>query len=221
MIITIDGPAGAGKSTAARNLARAMGISFLDTGATYRAVTLRALQAGVDMKNSDALLEQAQLIDLKMTPSPEGVRVEMAGCDVSDDIRTEEVSRNAHYVASCPAVREVLVELQRKMGRQLGDFVAEGRDQGTVVFQKTADIKFYIDADPANRAHRRHAELLQRGEQADYQEILDAILKRDHSDSTRCLGPLKIPPDAIIIDTSNRTPEETLAEIRRHVEAGA
>lgn len=220
MIITIDGPAGSGKSTAARKLAQILDISYLDSGATYRAVTLRALRGGVDMQDADALLSQARQIDLKMTPGPDGVHVEMDGFDISAAIRTEEVSTNAHYAANCPAVREVLVELQRKTGRELGDFVTEGREQGTVVFPK-ADFKFYLDADPAMRAKRRHGEIVQRGEQADYQKILAEIIKRDHSDSTRSVGPLKVPDDAITINTTNRTIVETLEELRRCVEAGS
>ncbi len=217
MIITIDGPAGSGKSTAARKLAQVLGISYLDSGATYRAVTLRALRGGVDMQDADALVAQARQIDLKMIPNPEGVCVEMDGSDVSKDIRTEEVSTNAHYVANCPAVREVLVDLQRKTGLELGDFVTEGREQGTVVFPN-ADFKFYLDATPTVRAKRRQAELIQRGEQADYQEILTAIVKRDHSDSSRSVGPLKVPDDAMIIDTTDKTIDETLEQLRRYVE---
>ena len=217
MIITIDGPAGSGKSTAARKLAQALDISYLDSGATYRAVTLRALRSGVDMQDAEALVSQARQIDLKMTPGPDGVRVEMDGFDISPAIRTEEVSTNAHYAANCPAVRELLVELQRKTGRELGNFVTEGREQGTVVFPE-ADFKFYLDAYPSVRARRRHDELIERGEQADYQKILDAIIKRDHSDSTRSVGPLKIPEGAIIINTTDRTIDETLVELRRCVE---
>jgi len=154
MIITIDGPAGSGKSTTARNLAQKLGISYLDTGATYRAVTLRALRGGVNLADEAAMLDQARKIDLKMTPGVDGVRVEMDSTDVSLDIRSEEVSREVHYAADSKIVREVLVELQRKMGKQLGNFVSEGRDQGTVVFPN-ADVKFYIDADTDERAQRR------------------------------------------------------------------
>ncbi len=220
MIITIDGPAGSGKSTAARLLARSLGIAFLDSGATYRAVTLRALRAGADMHSVDALVDLAKNIDLKMTPTPGGVRVEMDGLDVSTDIRSEEVSAAACYAANCPAVREVLVELQRKMGLQMGDFVTEGRDQGSVVFPQ-ANFKFYLDADPAKRARRRCDELAARGEQADYQAVLSAIVQRDRSDSTRSTGPLCAAGDAVHIDTTNLTIEQVLAELCQRVETKA
>jgi len=220
MIITIDGPAGSGKSTAARLLAGSLGIAFLDSGATYRAVTLRALRAGSDMHSVDALLDHAKNIDLKMTPTPDGVRVEMDGLDVSTDIRSEEVSAAACHAANSPAVREVLVELQRKMGGQMGDFVTEGRDQGSVVFPQ-ADFKFYLDADPAKRARRRCDELTGRGEQADYQAVLGAIIQRDRSDSTRSTGPLCAAGDAVHIDTTNLTIEQVLAELCQRVETKA
>ena len=212
MIITIDGPAGSGKSTTARNLAQKLNISYLDTGATYRAVTLRALRNGVNLADESAMLEQAREIDLKMTPESDGVRVEMDSQDVSGDIRSEEVSREVHFAANSSVVREVLVELQRKVGEQLGSFVTEGRDQGTVVFPD-ADFKFYIDADTNERAERRYKEQIQRGVQADCDSVRESIIKRDESDKNRKVGPLRIPDGAIIIDTTSLTPDEVAEKL--------
>ena len=216
MIITIDGPAGAGKSTAARKLAQALGIAFLDTGATYRAVTLRVMRSGVDLGDAGGVADQARGMDLKMMPGQDGVRVVMDELDVSDDIRTEEVSTNVHYVANDPQVRKILVELQRQIGRELGDFVTEGRDQGTVVFPD-ADIKFYIHADPAERAKRRRDELTDRGQTADHETVLQAIVDRDRNDTGRDVGALRVPNGAIKVDTTTNTIEQTLAELLQNV----
>jgi CMP/dCMP kinase len=218
MVITIDGPAGSGKSTAARELARALGIAFLDTGATYRAVTLKALRSGVDLQDEAALAAIARGLDIRMVPTDRQVGVWLDGQDVSRDIRSEEVSANSHYAARCPAVREVLVELQRRLGRQLGSFVTEGRDQGTVVFPQ-ADVKFYLDARAETRAARRCEELRAAGEDADYQRVLDGIVQRDLRDSTRQAAPLKRPDDAVVVDTSDHTIEQTAAELLQHVRA--
>lgn len=218
MIITIDGPAGAGKSTAARRLAEALGISFLDTGATYRAVTLRALRAGDDLSDARNLLRHAREMNLKLLPRPDGLRVLLDGRDVSEEIRSEDVSRNAHHAANAPEVRAVLVDLQRRIGRELGDFVTEGRDQGTVVFPE-ADVKFYLSADPLERARRRREDLARMGQNADAQAVLQSLLTRDERDVSRTVGPLRPPPGAIHVDTTNNTIEDTLAELLQHVRA--
>ena len=218
MVITIDGPAGSGKSTAARNLARALGIAYLDTGATYRAVTLKALREGVDMTNEAALVEAARRADIRLEPRDAGVRVLLDGDDVSDAIRTAEVTKQSYYPSRYPGTRAVLAELQRRVGEQLGDFVTEGRDQGTAVFPD-AGVKFYLDARPEVRARRRAKEMRDRGEDADEAEVLAAILERDENDRSRAVGPLRKPDDAVEVDTSDRTPEETLVELLRRVEA--
>ncbi|MEI7836704.1 MAG: (d)CMP kinase, partial [Planctomycetota bacterium] len=212
MIITIDGPAGSGKSTAARGLAKALGVAYLDTGATYRAVTLAALQRGTDLTDTIALADLAGGLDVQFVPAPEGLRVLLDGRDVSDAIRRRDVTENSHYVARPANVRAVLVDLQRRLGADLGSFVTEGRDQGTVVFPR-ADLKFYLDADPTQRAARRTAEMLARGESANLPCVLADILKRDVSDSTRETGPLCRPADAVVVDTSGKTIDETLAAL--------
>ncbi|NLW86058.1 MAG: (d)CMP kinase [Planctomycetes bacterium] len=202
MIITIDGPAGSGKSTAARNLATRLGIAFLDTGATYRAVTLKALETGIDLADEDALCEVARNCDVSFEPAPQGLRVLLEGRDVSTEIRTSRVSEMSRYAAASPKVREVLVNLQRRLGAELGSFVTEGRDQGTVVFPQ-ANLKVYLDADPAVRARRRHAELAAAGYKDSYESVLSAIADRDARDRGRAVGPLSKPKDAVVIDTSN------------------
>ena len=212
MIITIDGPAGSGKSTTARKLAQKLGISYLDTGATYRAVTLRALLNGVNLADETAVLRQVREIDLKMTPGTDGVRVEMDSKDVSDDIRSEEISREVHYAANSSVVREVLVELQRKVGKQLGSFVTEGRDQGTVVFPD-ADFKFYLDADTNERSKRRYKEQIQRGIKTNCDSVRESIIKRDESDKNRKVGPLRVPEGAIVVDTTAMTPDEVVEKL--------
>ena len=217
MIVTIDGPAGSGKSTAARGLAKALGVAYLDTGATYRAVTLKALCEGADLSDASALADLARGMDLKLAPADESLRVELDGLDVSDAIRSAEVSDNAHHVARPAQVREVLVALQRRIGAELGDFVTEGRDQGSAVFPE-ADVKFYLDADPEVRARRRCAEMAARGEPADYAQVLRAIRRRDERDRSRAADPLVRPRGAVSIDTSDMTVSEMIAEMRRRVE---
>ena len=202
MLITIDGPAGCGKSTAARELAKALGIAHLDTGATYRAVTLLALRQGIDLTDAAALAELARGMDIRMVSTGGRIGVVLDGQDVTDEIRTEAVSANSRYAAASAAVREVLVELQRRLGRQLGSFVTEGRDQGSVVFPE-ADLKFYLDARPAERARRRCEELRSHGQQADYDAVLAAIEDRDRRDRGRAVGPLRVPGGATVIDTSD------------------
>jgi len=222
MIVTIDGPAGSGKSTAARELAAALGIAYLDTGATYRAVTLAALAAGTDLTDAQALAALAEGLDLRLSPGPGGLGVILNGRDISRDIRSAEVSENAHYVARAGAVRDVLVSLQRRIGQELaeqaGGLVAEGRDQGSVVFPD-ADVKFYLDASPEVRARRRYDEMTADGERVTYEAVLDAIVTRDGRDRTRAVAPLVKPAGAIEIDTTNMRIEDVTAELARRVSA--
>ena len=218
MIITIDGPAGSGKSTAARELARALGMAHLDTGATYRAVTLLALRRGIDLADDAALAELARGMDIRMVPAGERVGVLLDGLDVTDEIRTEAVSANSRHAAASPAVREVLVELQRRLGRQLGSFVTEGRDQGSVVFPD-ADVKFYLDARASERARRRCQELRSHGQQADRDAVLAAIEDRDRRDRTRAVGPLRVPGGATVIDTSDMDIAQVTERMLQYVRA--
>ena len=218
MIITIDGPAGSGKSTAARGLARELGIAYLDSGATYRAVALKAIRDGVDFGDEAALAALARRADVKIVPRPAGVQVLLDGCDVSNDIRSPEISQKASEMARLETVRAVLVEIQKRIGRELGDFVAEGRDQGSVVFPD-ATVKFYLDAEAKLRAERRRDELIAAGKEADLAEVLRSVIQRDERDSTRSAGPLVRPDGAAVVDTSTRTAEQTLAVLKAVVEA--
>src|SRR6516164_6156941 len=196
MIVTIDGPAGAGKSTAAKALARRLGFDFLDTGAMYRAVTLAALRAGCDLDDEVALARLVAGLTLEMPPS----RVVLGGEDVTDGIRTPEVTAGTGKVASSPAVRRRLGEWQRALaaGRNM---VCEGRDQGTVVFPDAAR-KFFLIADPAERARRRQREMQARGEVLEFSEVLKAQEVRDRRDAQRDLGPMKPAADAVILDST-------------------
>ncbi len=218
MIITIDGPAGVGKSTAARKLAAALSISYLDTGATYRAVTLAAMRAGLDLSDEDAMAQLSGSVQIQIVPGHDGTRVLLDGQDVSEAIRTPEVTNNTHYAANSPKVRSVLGQLQRKLAAELGDCVTEGRDQGTAVFPD-ADIKFYLTASDEIRTQRRHAELEQAGQTVEYTKLYEQLAQRDHSDRNRAVGPLTKPQGAIEVDTTGNTIEQTAAEILRHVEA--
>lgn len=207
MIITIDGPAGAGKSTVARGLARRLDFEFLDTGAMYRTVAWACLDRGVDLSDTDAVAKTARALSLKFA----GDRVLCDGQDVTLAIRTGESSEAASIVAAVPAVRNEMVRLQRDAaeGRNV---VSEGRDQGTIVFPN-ADCKFFVTADPRERAVRRHAELIAKGQQVSLEEVLQQIIERDERDQSRKIAPLIAPEDAVQVDTSVNGPDEIIREL--------
>jgi CMP/dCMP kinase len=218
MIITIDGPAGAGKSTASRRLAQRLGFEVLDTGAMYRAVGLAAIQAGIDPGHAEGLEQLLRTLHLEMPPG----RILLNGKDVTKQIRTAEASAASSLVAEKPVVRFRLVEWQREaaQGRNL---VSEGRDQGTVVFPDAA-CKFFLVADPAERARRRQREMEARGEWVDRNMLLQAIEERDHRDAARDLAPMVPAANAVLLDTTSLTLDEVVdrmeAEIRRRGLAG-
>lgn len=217
MIITIDGPAGSGKSTVAKGLAKRLAATYLDTGAMYRAITLRALNGNVDLTDGDALVACAAAADLALRHDNGNLRVILDGRDVSEAIRSPEVTGNSHYIASTPGVRTVLVKLQRRIAAELGDIVTEGRDQGSVVFPDAA-VRFFLVADPAVRARRRYDELCARGESVDYDDVYEAIRTRDDRDISRPVSPLVKPDGAVEVDTSELTIDEVIDELARHVE---
>jgi CMP/dCMP kinase len=211
MIVTLDGPAGAGKSSAARELARRLGFEFLDTGAMYRAVTLAALRAGVDTGDEEALGRLLSTIRLEMS----GPEIRLNGEDVSEAIRTAEVTAASRHIADSPVVRRQLVEWQRQFaaGR---DIVTEGRDQGTVVFPDAA-CKFFVVADPVERARRRQREMAARGEHRSLEEVLLAQESRDRRDEARALAPMVPAPDAVLIDTTHLPLEQVVDHLQRIV----
>lgn len=210
-ILAIDGPAGAGKSTVARRAAEALDFAFLDTGAMYRAATWNAMEQGIDLDDGAAIARATREMDLDMRDTPAGARVYVNGRDVSDSIRTPEVTRNISKLDHNPDVRAHLVELQRAIGARTRT-VAEGRDMGTVVFPN-AKCKIYLDASLGERARRRALEYESKGVVFDAAELESEIRARDKKDMTRAIAPLRRAEDAVLIDTSGKSVEEVLAEI--------
>lgn len=216
VIVTIDGPSGAGKSTITKQLAAKLTYTYLDTGAMYRAVGLKINRTGTSLDDKNALQKLLNSIDLHLAPDGEGTKVLLNNEDVSEAIRTPEMSMTASRVSADKLVREKLTFLQRKVGRE-GSIVAEGRDMGTVVFPK-ANHKFFLDASPEERARRRQQQLAEQGQQVDFQETFDQIIKRDKDDSSRALSPLKPAEDAIIIDSSEMTIDEVVDFMVKYIQ---
>jgi cytidylate kinase len=207
-IVAIDGPAGAGKSTAARRAACALRFAFLDTGAMYRAATWWALQQGIDLDAPAALAASTRAMDLELLETDGGMRVLVNGTDVSEAIRTPEVTRVIYKLDQNPEVRRHLVHLQRRFGERRPT-VAEGRDIGTVVFPR-AKCKVYLDASLETRARRRAAELEAKGIDVDLERLQAEIRERDHQSMTREDSPLCRAEDAILLDTSGLTLDEVV-----------
>ena len=212
LIVTVDGPAASGKSTVARLLAGRLGASFLGTGAMYRAVTLAAMQAGVDMSDEEELLGVLRDSEFGFAAKEGKLMVLINGADVTAQIRESEVTANARYVASAEKLREKLVQMQRQFAAGEEKIVTEGRDQGTVAFPD-ADIKFYLTAEAIERAKRRQAELQADGSSQSLEKIQVAIEERDKSDANRAIGPLKPADDAIVIDTTDLSIEEVVEKL--------
>jgi len=211
MIVTIDGPAGSGKSTAARGLSERLNFEFLDTGAMYRCVAWAVIQQNIDLSDEQAVVKASQQIKISFSHA----KVLLDGKDVSLLIRTPEVTDAASFVAQYPAVRQELVHLQRQAAQDI-DIVSEGRDQGTVVFPD-AFCKFFLVAVPQERARRRLEELQSQGKQISLAEILQQIEERDRRDEQRIVAPLKPADDAIEINTSDLTIEEVLNQLEQIV----
>lgn len=209
MIVTIDGPAAAGKSTAARALAQRLGFEFLDTGAMYRAVTLAALRRSIPLDDDARLGEVARSIEIKL----HGTSVFLDGQDVSDAIRNVDVTNASRQVADSPAVRQCMVQLQRQAASN-GNMVTEGRDQGTVVFPD-AECKLFLTARPEIRAARRQHEYSGRGLSVTMDQVLADQAERDRRDESRAIAPMIPAPDAFILDSSDRSFDAVVDEMER------
>ena len=212
MIIAIDGPAGAGKSTLGRMLARELNLLYMDTGAMYRAVALAVIEAGASTTDDVAVGSVAESVDINLAGDPDSLQVMLDGRDVSQAIRTEEVTQTSSVISVIPQVRRAMVARQRELAQQGGGCVLEGRDIGTVVFPR-ADVKFFLTASPEERAHRRFEEKRLQQRDRTLQETLADINRRDQRDSTRADSPLAIAPDAIVIDATELSIEEVFARM--------
>ena len=211
MIIAIDGPAASGKSTAAIGVAKCLGITYLDTGAMYRAVTFGLIDNNIGFRDSLNIEKFLEKIEIKFSESPSGLLLALNGRDITKEIRSKIVTDNVSEVSALKSVRKSMVLIQRKMG-EADDCVLEGRDIGTVVFPN-AEFKFFLIADEKARAERRLKDLKNIGEQSSIENVMIDLINRDHKDSTRMHSPLKKSDDAIIIDTSELGINEVIDKI--------
>lgn len=214
--VAIDGPAGAGKSTLARRLARELGYRYVDTGAIYRTVAYFFDLWGVSPKDVDGIKRYIDELTIRIEYDEEGLQhMIMNGMDVTDDIRTQEISQKASIVSAQPIVREMLLDMQRQVAEEY-DVVMDGRDIGTVVLPK-ATVKIFLTASPEVRAGRRTKELLEKGQKANFDQILKEIQQRDYQDTHREVAPLKMARDSVKLDTSELSIAETLTAMKEIV----
>lgn len=211
-VIAIDGPAGSGKSTVAKGVAKGLGFLYIDTGAMYRALTLKAIKKKADFNDKKALIALSQDMDIELRESGDSLKVYLDKEDVSLKIRTMEVTKKVKILASLKGVRENMVKLQRKLGASSSGAVLEGRDIGTVVFPQAAH-KFYLDAGFETRAIRRFEELKEKGLSVSLEEIKEDMKTRDASDMTREVAPLKKAKDAVVIDTTDMKVSDVVQKI--------
>ena len=215
-VITIDGPAGAGKSTVSRQLAANLGFLYLDTGAMYRAVALQAERMGLNVNNGERVRAMCQALELRFETVAGENRLYMGQEDVSAAIRSPRMDLLSSRISAIKEVREAMTELQRRIGENAHGLVAEGRDMGTVVF-KDAEFKFYVTASQAVRAERRYKERKERGESPSRADVEREIEQRDEQDTNRAIAPLRSAEDAIRIDSSKLTPTEVLDVVLSHI----
>ncbi|AMT71008.1 cytidylate kinase [Mycobacteroides immunogenum] len=212
VVVAVDGPSGTGKSSVAKELARQLGASYLDTGAMYRIVTLWVLRAGVDLTDSAAIAAASEQVPMSVSSDPDAQTALLAGEDVSVPIRGAEVTGAVSAVSAVPAVRERLVRQQRELAETSGAVVVEGRDIGTVVLPD-ADVKIYLTASAQARAQRRNAQNVSGGGADEYERVLADVQRRDHLDSTRAVSPLRPAEDAVEVDTSDMTQDQVVAHL--------
>lgn len=202
-VVAIDGPAGAGKSTIAKIVARELGYLYIDTGAMYRAITWKVMANKIDLRDERKIVEMSRKTDIKLVQSDDKLKIFVDGKNVSEKIRSENVTKNTNTIAAIQGVRKILRDKQRLLGRN-GGVVMEGRDIGTAVFPD-AEKKFYLDAKPKERALRRWKELKAKGKRVSLKKIAEAIRRRDYRDIHRGISPLKKAKDAIVIDSTSLT----------------
>ena len=215
LLITIDGPAAAGKSTISKALSKRISYACLDTGALYRAIAYKVSEEGISSDNEQLLSELCKNVGISLKKIGRDMKVFVDEEDVTQKIRTEEIGLLASKISAVPVVRRALLSIQRKAGDE-GGIIAEGRDMGTVVFPH-ADIKFFLDADMPERAKRRYLELLENESNADFDEVRISLVKRDQQDTARNISPLKPSDDAIIIDTTSLGIEEVVEKIESYI----
>ncbi len=217
LIIAIDGPSGAGKSTVAKALAERLGYLYIDTGAMYRATALKMKEKALAAGDESELSALVSSLEITFVGGRRGTTVLCEGKDVTEAIRSPEISRLASDISRKKVVREALVKRQRELGRG-GGVVLEGRDIGTVVFPD-AEVKFYLDADAEERGRRRFKELIEKGMEVDLNDTLEEVRKRDHNDMSRGISPLKKAEDALLVDSTGRSVEEIVEEMFQEVMA--
>ncbi len=217
LIVTIDGPAGSGKSTVARMLAKRLGVDFLDTGAMYRGVAAAAIDSDIDPASEEHVNSMCDQLHMRFNWDADPPALKIDGRDVTHRLRDADVTRAVSDIAANPHVRRMLVRAQRWIGNEHRRIVTEGRDQGSVVF-RDAQVKFYLDASPQVRAKRRTLELHKAGREADEQKILQQIIYRDERDRSRRDGPLVCPDDAISVDTSDMSIEQVVQTLHEKVQ---
>ena len=220
LIVAVDGPSGTGKSTMCRALAKRLDAKYVDTGAMYRVATLAVLRAGVDPADTAKVIEATADLPLEVSDDPDSTEVLFAGEDVKAEIRGAEVTKHVSAVSAIPEVRVNLVELQRKLACESGRAIVEGRDIGTVVLPD-APAKVFMTASAEVRAKRRYDQDVAAGREADFDAVLADVQRRDEADSSRATSPLKPADDAVLVDTSEMTPDEVLAALTEVVERSA